>query len=189
MSAGKRFLALRTGGASNACWATAGLAKIRRENRHPLNIDKVTRAVRADSFVAMIEFMSDLPCLIAILPGKTPLDGSILGEDRKFLEGKLGTHLKNVQPASVDVRVDTIFYHRINVVEHNPHGGIEIPVYPGGEISPRSPLHPLIAQIEYGVPERRFPSAPLPFSGGELFLRPHPVKNPVLPVIRPVLAG
>jgi hypothetical protein len=59
MSAGSRYFALRTGGASNGCWATTTPAKVRRENRHPLNISKMTRTVRADNPVALIDFMSD----------------------------------------------------------------------------------------------------------------------------------
>jgi hypothetical protein len=56
-------------------------------------------------------------------------------EEREFLEGKLDAHLKNVEPPSVDRRVNAVFHDRINVVEHDPHRGIEVPVLARGEIS------------------------------------------------------
>jgi hypothetical protein len=36
-------------------------------------------------------------------------------EESEFLEGRLDSHLKNVQPSSVDRRVNAVFHDRIEV--------------------------------------------------------------------------
>ena len=110
-------------------------------------------------------------------------------EEREFLEGKLDAHLKNVEPPSINRGIGPVLGYGVYVIQHHPHGRIEIPIQAGGEIAPFPSLDPPVTQIQDRISHGHFPAPPIPFSGGEIFLRPDPVKNPVLPVIGPVLAG
>ena len=78
------------------------------------------------------------------------MDGGLLRKGHEILEGKLDAHLKEVELPLINRGVDAVFHDRINVVEHDPHRGIEVPVHARGEISSLLTLLPF-AEVQSPV--------------------------------------
>ena len=93
----------------------------------------------------------------------------------RALKNDLKTQLKNVD--TVIGYIGTIFKIRVDVIEHEAHGGVKIPVQADGNIIFFTTFNQFVRQIQSGVTKPQLKGAPSWFANVKITFRLDPVKN------------